>query len=132
MNDSSAPWPDRGQSEVLGTVLMVGLTVIVAATTAVLVMQIGDGVSSASPTVAWEFDYNDGDVQASHVSGEAVSRESLRVRGTCPADLAGSGVVSSGTTLTIGENCEGSGESLSIVWQNASADRTAIIGEFAN
>lgn len=123
---------DRAQSEVLATVLMVGLTVILAATTAVLVLGIGDDVSSTAPTVGWEYDYNDGDVQATLVSGEDINRNAVTVRGTCAADVAGSGTITSSTTLTIGDNCAASGESLSIVWQNTTNDRSALVGEFTN
>ena len=111
---------------------MVGLTVILAASTAILVLDFGEATTEATPTVGWSYEYTEGDVQATHISGNDVEKQSLTVHGSCASSISGSGTVDGGTTLTIGRNCSASGESLTIVWQNETTGKSAIIGRFSN
>ena len=51
---------DRGVSPVIGVILMVAITVILAAVIAAFVLGLGD-TNTSTPNVTWEYDYNSTD-----------------------------------------------------------------------
>jgi flagellin-like protein len=63
---------DRGVSPVIGVILMVAITVILAAVIAAFVLGLGD-TNSTAPSVTWEYDYNssNGQVQVTMTGGES-------------------------------------------------------------
>jgi len=51
---------DRGVSPVIGVILMVAITVILAAVIAAFVLGLGD-TNSTAPSVTWDYDYDESD-----------------------------------------------------------------------
>lgn len=74
---------DRGVSEVLGVVLMVGITVLLAATSAAFFFGIQDGeLGDGAPTVAFDEDYSQDEgshvLRIRHAGGDPVAPGALR------------------------------------------------------
>jgi flagellin-like protein len=143
---------DTGVSPVIGVVLMVAITVLLAATAASLFLGFQDRGTEATPSIAFEFDYNasgaSDSMEVTHVSGEIIDAGELEVvvSGASPADANGrytlesfpsmSGPdteVSAGTTVLLDESAGSldaagdvdlSGATVSIVWTGGDGDRS--------
>jgi len=112
---------------------MVAVTVILASVIAVFVLDIGANSTQTTPQMGWEFDFNEGDVQATLVSGDSIEGEYVFVRGDgCSVDPTGTDTIDAGTTLTIGNGCPTSEVTISIVWESPEDDTTAVVGRFSN
>jgi len=80
---------EEGVSPVIGVILMVAITVILAAVIATFVLGLGEQVSETSPNANWESDFNDttgiGDgatvVEITHTGGDQIESSNLRVTG---------------------------------------------------
>jgi len=74
---------DDAVSPVIGVILMVAITVILAAVIASFVLGLGDQASQTTPTASFGFDYDSdsGYVVVSHESGASIENESLTFRG---------------------------------------------------
>jgi len=127
LNDS------RGVSSVVGVLLMVAVTVILATVVAAFVFDIGSDSAEKSPQVSWEYEYDGGAIEAIHASGDDVQGTALSVRGTCANGLSLSGTISSGDSIQIGDgSCASSGVTLRIIWNDPTGEDSAILAEFSN
>jgi len=74
---------DRGVSEVIGVVLMVSITVLLAATTASMFLGFQTELGDGAPTMAMSHDFQieDGShvLEVSHTGGDTVEPENVRV-----------------------------------------------------
>jgi flagellin-like protein len=83
---------DDAVSPVIGVILMVAITVILAAVIATFVLGLGEQVSSTAPTASFTFEYNedntgnDGVLTVTHDGGDAVKDTELYVRGDNDGD----------------------------------------------
>lgn len=73
---------DRGVSPVLGVVLLVGITVLLSATIAGVVLGIG-AEPDLPPQVDWSFAYDEaeGNLTIRHAGGDPIDPASVRLRG---------------------------------------------------
>jgi len=75
---------DRGVSPVIGVILMVAITVILAAVIGAFVLGLGDQASSSAPQAQFGFSYDtDGDtstVTIDHSGGQDVSTDEIEIR----------------------------------------------------
>ncbi len=144
---------DRAVSPVIGVILMVAITVILAAIIGALVLGIGTG-TQATPQANFEFetydDDGDGDpdaVGASHAGGERFEADTVEFQiagdtstwgsAVTAGDeyvIADSGGFSPGTpgsgvddTLSSGDV---SGETLTVVYAPPNADQTSVLAEY--
>jgi flagellin-like protein len=142
---------DDAVSPVIGVILMVAITVILAAVIGTFVLGLGDRVSEAQPNAQFTFDYsevagsNDDTVKVIHDGGDGVETGQLEVTigsdtawdntgwGTnFGAGSAWSGKITAGDSLTIKESGADSitdGEEVKVIWSASGSDKTAIIGE---
>ena len=139
---------DGAVSPVIGVILMVAITVILAAVIGTFVLGLGDRVSQAQPTATFTFEYTDGspdEVSITHDGGDAVeiSQLSVNVAGTVvweaantPTDWSsngwGSGEITAGDELTLTEGSNpdmGDGDKVKIIWTADGSDKTAVIGQ---
>jgi|APHM01.1.fsa_nt_gi archaeal flagellin N-terminal-like domain len=69
---------DRGVSPVIGVILMVATTVILAAVIAAFVFGVG-ATNSSAPTVTWDYDYNEsnGDLTIIHAGGDTLDPDRI-------------------------------------------------------
>ncbi|MBX0323890.1 type IV pilin N-terminal domain-containing protein [Halomicroarcula sp. F13] len=92
---------DQGVSPVIGVILMVAITVILAAVIATFVLGLGDQVSNTAPQASFSFDYDSSgtpQLDITHDGGDTIEAQTLTVISNEDFDGTGlSGPVSSAT-----------------------------------
>ena len=77
---------DNAVSPVIGVILMVAITVILAAVIATFVLGLGEQISDTGPTVSFDFDYEEGtssnELTITHSNGQTVEAGNLYLRGS--------------------------------------------------
>ena len=130
MVDLSPPNDDRGVSPVIGVILMVALTVILATVLGTVVLDFAGGVAEQPPQAAfdYEFDTAEDNVTITHISGDRIDNTSLRVqingeRVLGDGDSGWDDDISAGDSVIINgsESGAGSGDTVRIIWQNPSS-----------
>ena len=136
---------DRAVSPVIGVILMVAITVILAAVIGTFVLGLGDQVSDNAPQASFSFDFDDGNsdgfggagddvVNVTHEGGETIENSTLSVKGDGTNDLSyvtgdsnwgDDDVVSAGERISF-ENVD-AGETIRVVWTNPSGGSTNTI-----
>jgi len=134
MVDPSSSSDDRGVSPVIGVILMVALTVILATVLGTVVLDFASGVSEQPPQAAfdYEFDSVDDNVTITHVSGDRIDSETIRI--TIGGDEAVSGTdsdfqgtdweesIRAGAGIEIGDDDIAgdisTGDTVRIIWEN--------------
>ncbi|WP_336336551.1 type IV pilin N-terminal domain-containing protein [Haloarcula brevis] len=87
---------DDAVSPVIGVILMVAITVILAAVIASFVLGLGDQAQQATPQASFSFDYNEvggdgnGYVTVTHDGGDSIEAQELYVRGSGITDTGDS------------------------------------------
>ena len=129
---------DSAVSPVIGVILMVAITVILAAVIGSFVLNLGNSVQQTSPQATIEWDYNQSGtlVNATHNTGEALDNSTLSISETNTTSaghtisLAGGGA---DNTYTAGEEIANGtydpGETLRIVWNAPDGGNSAILSE---
>lgn len=143
---------DRAVSPVIGVILMVAVTVILAAVIGTFVLGIGSQVTSKTPTSNFEFVIEDtnndgfsgnGDdkIEVTHRGGDEIQKEALVLRIAGEEATTGSGlswdttedIVGAGDTATYAETGSGinieEGDDLQFIWQNPDGEGSAILAE---
>ena len=125
---------DRAVSPVIGVILMVAITVILAAVIGAFVLNLGNELQQSPPSASFSFDFTeDGgnyNVAATHNGGSTFTETNtgeLRMTTTSDgvANVAFGLPVSSGDSQTI-ETVE-PGEDVRVVWESPDGSTTAII-----
>jgi len=139
MNFNELLTEDRAVSPVIGVILMVAITVILAAVIGTFVLGLGDQVSDSAPQASFSFDFSDsgdgfnGDgtdnVTITHEGGETLEAADIGVEGdNSSSSLSGTGF--SGT-IASGDAAEFSqvdtGETIRIIWTNPNGGSTNTI-----
>ena len=148
---------DDAVSPVIGVILMVAITVILAAVIGTFVLGLGDQVQSTSPQASFAFDYTDATADSlaiTHDGGDSITEDRLSVviagaTGTNTVDGAHEanalGVtedadVSAGTTMTADDasvddgttmDLDLSGASVRVTWVSESGDNSATLGKWS-
>jgi flagellin-like protein len=117
---------ERAVSPVIGVILMVAITVILAAVIGTFVLGLGDQVQQTSPNAQWDWDGDASNgVDLTHSSGDSVTPARLEVTGAssnsphCDDSSAwDSGVseVTAGNTCSIGDSDVNENDELRLVW----------------
>ncbi|WP_436923804.1 type IV pilin [Halosimplex amylolyticum] len=86
---------DDAVSPVIGVILMVAITVILAAVIATFVLGLGDQVSNTTPQASFSFEWNgeagnEAPLEITHDGGETIQAQNLYVRGSDGTYGAGS------------------------------------------
>ncbi len=135
---------DDAVSPVIGVILMVAITVILAAVIASFVLGLGNQTGEVAPTTSFSFDYNQSGQTVSVTSdgGGAVAVNELFVRGeeisssqphltsdnSWPASQA-SGTQGSNSAVVAGDsidvNVDSSSYIVRVVWQSADTDKSS-------
>ncbi|PSQ55957.1 type IV pilin [Halobacteriales archaeon SW_8_68_21] len=77
---------DRGVSPVIGVILMVAITVILAAVIGTFVLGLGDSLSDSTPQAQLNADFSNGNVTMEHRGGDTIAAEDITVTVDGPAD----------------------------------------------
>jgi flagellin-like protein len=139
---------DRAVSPVIGVILMVAITVILAAVIGTFVLGLGDQVSESAPQAQFAFQFSDPDVEEvaiTHDGGDAISPDelSINVGGTevwnsdgpqssYTVNATWSSEVSAGDTLELSSSTDGDvsdGDAIRVIWTSSNSDKTATIGQ---
>jgi flagellin-like protein len=145
-------------SPVIGVILMVAITVILAAVIGTFVLGLGDQVQSSAPNANFQFEYQEGanpgfgdsgedSVVVTHNGGQDVDRSNIVVNiGGAEAYSSGSaqgnfdvdGSVNFATTVSTGDSLDlietsgddsiSSGDDVLVIWESPSGDSSNTIG----
>ncbi len=135
---------DRGVSPVIGVILMVAITVILAAVIAAFVLGLGD-TSEPAPSASFDFDYNStdqsldvtvgsGDTFDAGKAAVSVGGDSTQLTALSPPDFADASVISAGTSFTINSSNGASdvapGDRVDITFTPEEGGEATILGTF--
>jgi flagellin-like protein len=132
---------DNAVSPVIGVILMVAITVILAAVIGAFVLNLG-GSQDAAPTATWEWNNGSDGVELTMKSGTDVQKEEIYVnlRGNEIDSWADKGTISAGESKTINNNSVSNGfatgpgipseTSLSVVWKSSTTDSSTVLDEY--
>jgi len=122
----------RAVSPVIGVILMVAITVILAAVIGAFVLGLGDSVSDTSPNAQISFDFEmddgtNGTVTLTHEGGSSFSADSVSLAGPV-GELSGwEGTVSAGSSTGAIDLEEGaSGQTIRLVWEGSGGSSSTI------
>ncbi|ELZ94646.1 type IV pilin [Haloferax sulfurifontis] len=93
---------DDAVSPVIGVILMVAITVILAAVIGTFVLGLGDQVGDTAPQASFGFDYNGTALTVTHESGSSIDAGQVNITSTVALDNTSGTELpgSSGTTAT--------------------------------
>jgi flagellin-like protein len=116
---------NRAVSPVIGVILMVAITVILAAVIGTFVLGLGDQVQQTSPNAQWDWEVDSGDLNVTHEGGDSIEATTLEATGsntpggaTCSVEWD-SGVAATtnnnwtSSTITAGDTCQVNDASIS-------------------
>jgi len=138
---------DDAVSPVIGVILMVAITVILAAVIASFVLGLGDQAQNEQPTAGFDFEYDssvsftngDGDgsldneddenkLDIKHESGDSISDARLTVKDDDGNSVSPfSGEVSAGTSVSVQI---GNDDTIRVVWTSESGDTTSTLSTY--
>jgi len=141
---------DDAVSPVIGVILMVAITVILAAVIGTFVLGLGDQVQSTSPQASFNFDFDgsespgesgntlvnsggDGDLTITHGGGDAIEVERLSITdGTNSIDGGSAngwaGTVSAGSSTTEAVDDD---DTIRVAWESSDGENTATLGKWS-
>jgi len=131
---------DRAVSPVIGVILMVAITVILAAVIGTFVLGLGDQVSENAPQASFSFDFNIATggggsdyVNITHEGGETLDNSTISVAADSPLsydsgnsqwDDAGGTISAGDTGVFTGIN---NGDTVRVIWTNPAGGATNTI-----
>ncbi|WP_411967034.1 type IV pilin [Haloferax sp. YSSS75] len=124
---------DRAVSPVIGVILMVAITVILAAVIGTFVLGLGDQVSETAPQASFSFDYDGSNtLTVTHESGEAIDRNLLSFSGSgygsTSSDFPNTNVAAGDSaTITTATDPLTGGDEVRIVWTSQSGSTSATL-----
>jgi flagellin-like protein len=130
-------------SPVIGVILMVAITVILAAVIGAFVLDIG-GSQEKVPQASWSFSQSqdaassstgtgDGKIDITHDGGDSISASNLdiQVGSGLSVDTSFSGDVSAGSTAVVDvEGSSAEGETVAVVWNSDSGDSSQVLQDY--
>ena len=117
---------DRGVSPVIGVILMVAITVILAAVIGAFVLGLGDQASNTAPQASFNFDFNDTDVTVTHTGGDNIEN------GTLTLTDGENSTNFEGDPIRTGSNAEITyepGSTVRVVWENPAGGSSNTLAE---
>ncbi|MCH7659155.1 MAG: type IV pilin N-terminal domain-containing protein [Euryarchaeota archaeon] len=96
---------DRGVSPVIGVILMVAITVILAAVIGAFVLGLGDGIGDSGPQASISAEWDGTNVVFTHNGGDSIDDNDLRLGDGTSADTTvdDGNTFSAGTQITTSE-----------------------------
>ena len=139
----------RAVSPVIGVILMVAITVILAAVIGTFVLGLGDQVSQSAPQAQFTFEFSDDStnetIEITHDGGDAIEADQLKISvagstawdnstgASAPwsATTSWSGDVTAGSALVLEASSDSisSGDSVRVIWTSSNSDKTATVGQ---
>jgi len=122
---------DDAVSPVIGVILMVAITVILAAVIASFVLGLGDQAQNPTPQASFDFDYDstNDNLDITHDGGDSIDSARLSLGG----DASGtpwSGTVDAGTTVTYDTSGNSAGDTVSVIWTDADEETSSTLASY--
>ena len=119
-------------SPVIGVILMVAITVILAAVIGTFVLGLGDQLQTTAPSASFSFDEavgNSDNVEISHDGGESISASQLTVDcgGDTGTDSWSGDPVSAGHTYTC---TMGAGDTIKVIWESEDGSTSQVLAKY--
>jgi flagellin-like protein len=140
---------DDAVSPVIGVILMVAITVILAAVIGTFVLGLGDQVQTTAPQASFNFDYDTGasgqdswtnskgsatgKLTVAHNGGDSIAVGRLKLTGATSNDPAKFSATSLSGDVTAGDSVNiwvAGSDTVRVVWTAASGDSSATLGEW--
>jgi flagellin-like protein len=138
---------DDAVSPVIGVILMVAITVILAAVIATFVLGLGDQVSNTAPQASFGFDWDGqsggspADLTIAHDGGDSIPANNVYIRGNSDGGAALSQTwgnwstngISGTTQISAGNRIDvnvGPAAEIDVVWQSAQGSDSATLGDW--
>ena len=125
-NDDS----ERAVSPVIGVILMVAITVILAAVIGVFVLEFGSSVSDSPPTVQFDMTVDSGNATILHEGGDVFEADSVSITNNTNNESEHkfeSGSVSAGDESDSFEVSDG--DTVRVVWESDNGEKSNILFE---
>ena len=130
---------DDAVSPVIGVILMVAITVILAAVIATFVLGLGEQISATGPTASFDFEYDGGtnELTVTHTSGNTIKAGNLYLRGsndegswdTLPGTSYGAeSDINAGSSVTVGVDAS---DTVRVVWQSDGGSQTSTLEKWS-
>ena len=121
---------DYAVSPVIGVILMVAITVILAAVIATFVLGLGEQVSDSAPNASFSFDYdsNGPDVTVTHSGGPNIDESQLSIVSDGTPGGWPDSEVSAGDSNTVSGVTPG--ETISVVWENEEGTESSTLQRY--
>ena len=129
---------DSAVSPVIGVILMVAITVILAAVIGTFVLNLGQGIGQSAPQASFGFDYDtadQGNVTITHETGDTIEAARLNTSGLNAGSVNWDGhgdvptTVSAGTSATFDNGADWNGETVRVVWQSENGENSATLSQ---
>jgi len=127
---------EKAVSPVIGVILMVAITVILAAVIGAFVLNLGQGLQQTAPQASFSFDYNGStNVTITHQSGDSIDAARLTTSGLENGSVAWdghndlSGTVSAGTSAEFNNTADWAGETVRVVWVSPDGSNSATLSQ---
>jgi len=142
---------EKAVSPVIGVILMVAITVILAAVIGTFVLGLGDQVQETTPNANFAFDYTEGDtadtLEITHETGDKLEAPNVEVvvSGASPesvddtyawdTDLDGGDPVSAGSSVTLDSDTDAdldlSEATVRVTWSSESGDSSSTLAKWS-
>ncbi|MXR41404.1 type IV pilin [Halobaculum sp. WSA2] len=128
MNFNALLDDDRAVSPVIGVILMVAITVILAAVIGSFVLGLGNSVQQTSPNANFQFDFDSGagTATATHTGGDSIPSSQLSVVGsnttTFPDTTVSAGSTSNTTDVSTSDQ-------IRVIWTSENGDSSQTLAE---
>jgi flagellin-like protein len=117
---------DSAVSPVIGVILMVAITVILAAVIGTFVLNLGQSVQQTAPQASFGFDYDGGNVTVTHEAGDTISSGNVSI-------TDGNKTVSWTTSISAGDSETLTGytsdSTVRVVWTSTNGETSATLGQ---
>ena len=132
---------DDAVSPVIGVILMVAITVILAAVIGTFVLGLGKNVQQTSPTASISFDQQgegpNAEVKISHDSGDTLNEDNIdiKVNGDSKTNKVdnwggdGDKSITAGESVSVGGSL-GNGATVKVIWTSDSGQDSSILNEY--
>ena len=124
---------ERAVSPVIGVILMVAITVILAAVIGAFVIGIGDDQETV-PQASWDWDYegDGGQLEVTHNGGDTIDGDRLSVTGAVAdgEDAFDGDTVDAGTTETFPDSDVTPDETAVLSWESEDGGTSSVLSEF--
>ncbi|UVE50483.1 type IV pilin N-terminal domain-containing protein [Haloferax larsenii] len=124
---------DRAVSPVIGVILMVAITVILAAVIGTFVLGLGDQVQETAPQASFAFDYNGTHLVVTHESGESVTAGNVELVNSSSTTAwddnvnNNDGKITAGESNTLNIGTASDGDTVRIVWTSESGSTSSTL-----